>query len=282
MWGGGGGGVCGFCGNLFSTVSDDCDDNTMDDGHNNNNARLRERPPKKNSIIISSSNGLMSGKAALVSTTSVVSLSHIKRRKRQGLHEIQVQVCGAIAADESEDVTHDLDMVGSEEEDDDDDDDDDEDDDDLPPPPIPRRPPKSRSQVKVRFQLVIVTPKLELSFLSVALCTGTSLVCLLSLFFMIVVRTELCVFKLTVSRFLICTSLWIDHHIGNSGKAFLPGILTIIFQDLQGVEDFSIRNDLPTVPRKARSGVCRLIKYCCCPVRLEVLSMLIFGVVLTV
>ncbi|CAM6009679.1 unnamed protein product [Sphagnum balticum] len=152
-----------------AAVSDDCDDNTMDDGHNNNNARLRERPPKKNSIIISSSNGLMSGKAALVSTTSVVSLSRIKRRKRQGLHEIQVQVCGAIAADESEDVTHDLDMVGSEEEDDDDDDDDDdEDDDDLPPPPIPRRPPKSRSQVK-------------------------------------------------------------------------------------GVEDFSIRNDLPTVPRKARS-----------------------------
>ncbi|KAH8952507.1 hypothetical protein BDL97_09G088900 [Sphagnum fallax] len=153
-----------------AAVSDDCDDNTMDDGHNNNNARLRERPPKKNSIIISSSNGLMSGKAALVSTTSVVSLSRIKRRKRQGLHEIQVQVCGAIAADESEDVTHDLDMVGSEEEDDDDDDDDDEDDDDLPPPPIPRRPPKSRSQVK-------------------------------------------------------------------------------------GVEDFSIRNDLPTVPRKARSAV---------------------------
>jgi hypothetical protein len=184
----GGGGGSGFCGNLFSTVSDDCDDNTMDDGHNNNNnnnnnARLRERLPKKNSIISSSSNGLMSGKAALVSTTSVVSLSRIKRRKRQGLHEIQVQVCGAIAADESEDVTHDLDMVGSEEEDDDDDDDDDEDDDDLPPPPIPRRPPKSRSQVKVRFQLVIVTPKLELSFLSVALCTGTSLVCLLSLFF---------------------------------------------------------------------------------------------------
>jgi hypothetical protein len=136
----------------------------MDDGHNNNNARLRERPPKKNSIIISSSNGLMSGKAALVSTTSLVSLSRIKRRKQQGLHEIQVQVCGAIATDESEDVTHDLDMVGSEEEDDDDDDD--EDDDDLPPPPIPRRPPKSRSQVKVRFQLVIVTPKLELSFLS--------------------------------------------------------------------------------------------------------------------
>ncbi|KAH9551690.1 hypothetical protein CY35_09G026100 [Sphagnum magellanicum] len=154
-----------------AAVSDDCDDNTMDDGHNNNNnnnARLRERLPKKNSIISSSSNGLMSGKAALVSTTSVVSLSRIKRRKRQGLHEIQVQVCGAIAADESEDVTHDLDMVGSEEEDDDDDDDDDEDDDDLPPPPIPRRPPKSRSQVK-------------------------------------------------------------------------------------GVEDFSIRNDLPTVPRKARS-----------------------------
>jgi hypothetical protein len=113
------------------------------------------------------------------------------------------------------------------------------------------------------------------------LCTGTSLVCLLSLFFMIVVRTELCVFKLTVSRFLICTSLWIDHHIGNSGNAFLPGILTVICQDLQGVEDSSIRNDLPTVPRKARSGVCRLIKYCCCPVRLEVLSMLIFGVVLT-